>query len=975
MSIRRISWPFTFFATFLTILLLCFVIGCGSDSDAPNLEGPDVFSIGQTVSSLSACGKLVAEGLRSVPDDRADRFLGKVQKDTAKCRGGDRALAFVESAVPWVDWQSYWGTGNSNSRNENYDGNWLKRLIGSLFDKGHVSPNMRGIDGALIDLEYERVELIKFNLFDNSTYQSYVQGRDGNPGSTLRQWPEMRLGKDHPEYVSVGGDGDQVCRGDLIRHRTLKGICNDTVNPLMGASDMPFARNVEFEETFPERGATELTANRHGGRISLLQPDPQLISRKLFTRVQSRSDLCQLGQGMGNDSADAHCDYQKAPFFNVLAAFWIQFMTHDWFSHLKEGSNQRGELKSPGCTSEQARAAGCRDGDQYHSSRERDGSPAAEFEHDGKQYQARAHKTFDNTVTAWWDASQIYGYDKASLSRVKRDPADQAKLHMDDKGYLARFARPCADGETGDSCDNIEGQWQGQEWAAFPDNWTIGMTFYHNVFSREHNVFVDAFRDQTRNTPNADSGLRHPDRPDDVISYRQVSSDEIFQIARLVVSAEIAKIHTIEWTTQLLYDDPLYRAMNSNWSGLFADKSPMVKSALSKVVDQLKKSDKHKHANSWYSVFAAGPGVIGTGSTVIEDGKDVWSLSNNDHVNGGTNHFGSPFNFPEEFTTVYRLHPLVPDLLELRTLDAPNTIAKKVPAAKAFRVGASDIMQRDGIANWALSMGRQRLGLLHLNNHAQFLQNLKMPHLGSKSGRLDIAALDIIRDRERGVPRFNEFRRQYGLKQLTGFDDFVNRALDPKNPERIRQEQVVLTLREVYGQHKCDASKVISHAQRHPPNPKEGSYPNDCLGHPDGSMVDNIEDLDTVVGWLAEPVRPHGYAISETQFVVFILNASRRLFSDRFFTSSFRPEFYSHMGHAWVMNNGPNELMEKGEQNGHVDPVAPMKRVLQRTVPELSAALEGVVNVFDPWARDRGDFYSIDWVPQQGAKDDEAFKH
>ena len=31
-----------------------------------------------------------------------------------------------------------------------------------------------------------------------------------------------------------------------------------------------------------------------------------------------------------------------------------------------------------------------------------------------------------------------------------------------------------------------------------------------------------------------------------------------------------------------------------------------------------------------------------------------------------------------------------------------------------------------------------------------------------------------MRDRERGVPRFNEFRRQYGLRQLTSFDDFID---------------------------------------------------------------------------------------------------------------------------------------------------------------------------------------------------------
>ena len=38
-------------------------------------------------------------------------------------------------------------------------------------------------------------------------------------------------------------------------------------------------------------------------------------------------------------------------------------------------------------------------------------------------------------------------------------------------------------------------------------------------------------------------------------------------------------------------------------------------------------------------------------------------------MNGGVNHFGSPFNFPEEFITVYRLHSLVPDLIEYRDLE------------------------------------------------------------------------------------------------------------------------------------------------------------------------------------------------------------------------------------------------------------------------------------------------------------------
>jgi hypothetical protein len=42
------------------------------------------------------------------------------------------------------------------------------------------------------------------------------------------------------------------------------------------------------------------------------------------------------------------------------------------------------------------------------------------------------------------------------------------------------------------------------------------------------------------------------------------------------------------------------------------------------------------------------------------------------------------------------------------------------------------------------------------------------------------------------------------------------------------------------------------------------------------------------VGMYAEPLPP-GFGFSDTAFRVFILMASRRLKSDRFFTSDFRP--------------------------------------------------------------------------------------
>jgi len=902
--------------------------------------------------SAAACVRMANEGFLEVADDRAHRFLGKVEKDTALCRGGDRAVEFRD--VPWVDWANYWGTGDASS------------LGPDKTDAKHLSPTGRGIDGALLDLEYQRIGLIKYNLFDNYTYKTYVEGRDGKGGSVIKAWDEMRLPADHPGFEEVGGEGEQVCRGELIRHRTVDGICNDVMNPLMGSTNTLFARNVQFETSFPRLGANELVRNRHGDRLGLLKPDPQLISRRLFTRQQSDPAACNGGYGDG-DPEHMHCDYIKAPFFNVLAAFWIQFMNHDWFSHLDEGHNQKDYMKV-GCDSPEAVALGCRPNDRMDKALVADDSPPETFTYNGEEHMERAPRTFRNTNTAWWDASQIYGYDERSRSRVKRDPDDPAKLLLlprgglhgegDGQGYLPLLQ----------ASDPMLPDWAGQAATGFPDNWTIGMAFYHNVFAREHNAFVAGFRGVARARPDADSGLRDPARPTEVINYADVSDDELFEIARLVVSMEIAKIHTIEWTTQLLYDEPLYRGMNANWNGLLGpgEDFQLVRKALDKAVERFKQSG-HEDANQWYSVFASGPGIVGLGSK-----KPGWDISKPADVNGGVNHFGSPFNFPEEFITVYRLHPLLPDILEYRELDGdPNQVVSRTPIVNSFRGAATSLMTSSGLANIALSMGRQRLGALTLNNHPAFLQNLRMQRLESETGMIDVAALDLVRDRERGIPRFNEFRRQYGLRQLTSFDDFVDTRLPPGSAERQRQENYVKAMRDVYGQHVCDASKVITDAQVN----EDGSRINDCLGHPDGSSVDNIEDVDTVVGWLAEGPRPHGYAISETQFVVFILNASRRLFSDRFFTSSFRPEFYSEYGYNWVNDNGPGgKVMEKGAPNGHQQEVSPMKRVLLRTVPELRGELESVVNVFDPWARERGEYYSLEWKPRPGAETDAAFR-
>ena len=122
--------------------------------------------------------------------------------------------------------------------------------------------------------------------------------------------------------------------------------------------------------------------------------------------------------------------------------------------------------------------------------------------------------------------------------------------------------------------------------------------------------------------------------------------------------------------------------------------------------------------------------------------------------------------------------------------------------------------------------------------------------VGSQTARILTEDADILRDRERGVPRYNRFRRLLHLKPITSFEDLTSDA------------ETVRDLRDIYG--------------------------------------DDVEKLDLLVGCLAEEYRPRGFGFGETAFEIFILMASRRLQADRFFTTDFRPEVYSAEGMEWV---------------------------------------------------------------------------
>jgi hypothetical protein len=251
-----------------------------------------------------------------------------------------------------------------------------------------------------------------------------------------------------------------------------------------------------------------------------------------------------------------------------------------------------------------------------------------------------------------------------------------------------------------------------------------------------------------------------------------------------------------------------------------------------------------------------------------------------------TNHHAAPYSLTEEFTAVYRMHPLMRDDVDLRrvadgrlvgTVPLPDLLNEKArehiyPAPPPAPPPPGEV--KGTVADWLYSFGVCNPGALVLRNYPNFLRDFQRPD----GDRIDLAAVDVMRDRERGVPRYNRFRRLLHLPPVASFEQMTG---DP---------ELAAELRAVYGE---------------------------------------VDRVDLMVGSYAE-APPPGFGFSDTAFRIFILMASRRLKSDRFFTTDFTPEVYSPAGLDWITNNG-------------------MASVLLRHYPELAPALRGVANPFAPW--------------------------
>lgn len=447
---------------------------------------------------------------------------------------------------------------------------------------------------------------------------------------------------------------------------------------------------------------------------------------------------------------------KTVPFLNNLALAWIQFQTHDWVNHQPAAKpEENGLFKIPLAADDPLKKTYGMDNMYVPATQ---ANPIAQA---GKL-------TYLNEVTHWWDASQIYGSDQPTQDRLRMG-AD-GKTLADGKLHIEGELLP-VNGATG------------VEDTGFSRNWWVGLDLFHTVFVKHHNSICDKLKQG------------HPDW----------SSDQIFQTARLINGAVLAKIHTIEWTPAVLPNKKLAGGMATNWWGL--------------LESTFKKFEDRKINNGWEPNHEVLGGIVG----------------------GKRENHGKPYGLSEEFVEVYRLHSGMMDHIDVRPVGKQTTEVLGADAARG--TAARDLVEKHGMETLVNSFGHQHMNALVNNNYPEFMTDMSV----DGNPVIDLGAVDILRARERGVPPYNEFRRQLGLNPIKSFKELGCSAETVKELER------------VYGR-------------------------------------DGLEKMDLLIGTSCELHRPENYGFGETLFQVFIQMASRRLQADPFFTEKMNAKYYTQEG-------------------------------------------------------------------------------
>lgn len=412
-----------------------------------------------------------------------------------------------------------------------------------------------------------------------------------------------------------------------------------------------------------------------------------------------------------------------------------------------------------------------------------------------------------NEKVVAWIQGQIYGSNESELSGLRSFAG--GKFLMDESGRLPEDpAKP------------------GIDLTGFNNNYNPLLSFLHWLFVQEHNAIAEHY------------AFFHPDWDD----------EKLFQMARKVNVAQIARIHTIQWTEDLLQHPTLQLGMHADWYGFLGQRLKMYLMRL-------------EHRHSWLKPILK----------PFKSNDFIWGMPGSKWE-----HHDGPFQVPKHFRMVYRLHEMV---LSEREIVEPGSdrLLERVALADFIHGKTRDLVARYGYETLAWSFVRKSCGALTLHNFPRALTQFENQQDGVLT---DLAERDIFRERTDGTGTYNEFRVSLGERPVGSFLELTG-----GDSELARELEIVY----------------------------EG----------------DVDAVDAGIGILAEP-KPAGFALGFCQFYQFVLNAPRRVKSNRHLTEGFSYEEYAE-GMDWVEHGGG------------------MLGAMSRHLPGIRAQMEGVSRAFAPW--------------------------
>lgn len=319
-------------------------------------------------------------------------------------------------------------------------------------------------------------------------------------------------------------------------------------------------------------------------------------------------------------------------------------------------------------------------------------------------------------TTVWWDMSHIYGSEIETLAEIRSFPhgtrVPGGKLYLEgmDAAGKGGLYLPVKEVEAGE-----DGRKHRQIVTGFGRNMTAPLEAEHTLYARHHNWVADILK-----------------------ARYNWSDNQIFQIARRVVTMTYAKIHTGTWTHTLFANEAVVNGLNAN---LFGRAERKLKHFDKKIYRPEQGTDPIAHGIAAGKINKLKPEIKG-------------------------NYFSKAYRFGHQIWVDWLKCPEIGKEVDAST--------RKENMKNLRELDGHEFIRNEGLGAVYYYMMHTRLGAPLAGNTADFFRDM-----ATEEGVLNLLEHEIRKDRQRGTPSWTDYQKSHNIPPSEKWEHLF---LDPASP-------------------------------------------------------------------------------------------------------------------------------------------------------------------------------------------------